>query len=150
MIRIVTLFKVTYIWYKFCRFLGLTGNWFEVFLKPYFLEAYRPIHKNDTFIVRGGMRAVEFKVVETDPTPFCIVAPDTVIHCEGEPIKREEEEDALSSIGYDDIGGVRKQLVSLINFPFYWEGHNYKTNLMYLLILPIYDIPFSIGSSFIR
>jgi len=92
---------------------GLTGNWFEVFLKPYFLEAYRPIHKNDTFIVRGGMRAVEFKVVETDPTPFCIVAPDTVIHCEGEPIKREEEEDALSSIGYDDIGGVRKQLAQV-------------------------------------
>ena len=79
------------------------------------------------------MRAVEFKVVETDPSPFCIVAPDTVIHCEGEPIKREEEEDALSSIGYDDIGGVRKQLVSLINFPFYWEGH--KTTQMYLLIL---------------
>ena len=98
--------------YDFYHFSGLTGNWFEVFLKPYFLEAYRPIHKNDTFIVRGGMRAVEFKVVETDPTPFCIVAPDTVIHCEGEPIKREEEEDALSSIGYDDIGGVRKQLVS--------------------------------------
>ena len=58
------------------------------------------------------MRAVEFKVVDTDPTPFCIVAPDTVIHCEGEPIKREDEEDALNSIGYDDIGGVRKQLVS--------------------------------------
>jgi len=35
------------------------------------------------------MRAVEFKVVETDPGPFCIVAPDTVIHCEGDPIKRE-------------------------------------------------------------
>lgn len=32
-----------------------------------------------------GMRAVEFKVIETDPSPFCIVAPDTVIHCEGEP-----------------------------------------------------------------
>ena len=98
--------------YSFRVCLGLTGNWFEVFLKPYFLEAYRPIHKNDTFIVRGGMRAVEFKVVDTDPTPFCIVAPDTVIHCEGEPIKREDEEDALNSIGYDDIGGVRKQLVS--------------------------------------
>ena len=35
------------------------------------------------------MRAVEFKVIETDPTPYCIVAPDTVIHCEGEPVKRE-------------------------------------------------------------
>ena len=54
---------------------GLTGNWFEVYLKPYFLEAYRPTHKGDTFIVRGGMRAVEFKVVETDPAPYCIVAP---------------------------------------------------------------------------
>merc|ERR1711953_1419027 len=89
---------------------GLTGNWFEVYLKPYFLEAYRPIHKGDTFMVRGGMRAVEFKVIETDPQPFCIVAPDTVIHCEGEPVKREEEEDALNSIGYDDVGGCRKQL----------------------------------------
>lgn len=41
------------------------------------------------FLVRGGMRAVEFKVIETDPSPYCIVAPDTVIHCEGEPVKRE-------------------------------------------------------------
>ena len=46
---------------------GLTGNWFEVFLKPYFLEAYRPIHNGDTFIVRGGMRAVEFSVVGSIP-----------------------------------------------------------------------------------
>merc|ERR1712212_125845 len=92
---------------------GLTGNWFDVYLKPYFLEAYRPIHKGDTFIVRGGMRAVEFKVVETDPAPYCIVAPDTVIHCEGEPVKREDEEDALNAIGYDDIGGCRKQLAAL-------------------------------------
>jgi transitional endoplasmic reticulum ATPase len=29
------------------------------------------------------MRAVEFKIVETDPAEYCIVAPDTVIHCEG-------------------------------------------------------------------
>merc|ERR1712123_214227 len=92
---------------------GLTGNWFEVYLKPYFLEAYRPVHKDDTFIVRGGMRAVEFKIVEADPSPYCIVAPDTVIHCEGEPVKREDEEDALNAIGYDDIGGCRKQLAQI-------------------------------------
>lgn len=67
----------------------LYRNLFEVFLKPYFLEAYRPIRKGDIFLVRGGMRAVEFKVIETDPSPYCIVAPDTVIHCEGEPVKRE-------------------------------------------------------------
>jgi len=91
---------------------GLTGNLFELYLKPYFLEAYRPVRKGDTFLVRGGMRAVEFKVVETDPAEYCIVAPETVIHCEGEPIKREEE-DRLDDVGYDDIGGVRKQLAQI-------------------------------------
>uniref|UniRef100_A0AAQ6I959 Transitional endoplasmic reticulum ATPase n=1 Tax=Anabas testudineus TaxID=64144 RepID=A0AAQ6I959_ANATE len=92
---------------------GLTGNLFEVFLKPYFLEAYRPVHKGDIFLVRGSMRAVEFKVVETDPSPHCIVAPDTVMYCEGEPIKREDEEESLNDIGYDDIGGCRKQLAQI-------------------------------------
>ncbi|XP_065906022.1 transitional endoplasmic reticulum ATPase-like [Dysidea avara] len=92
---------------------GLTGNLFDVFLKPYFLEAYRPVHKGDIFLVRGGMRAVEFKVVETDPSPHCIVAPDTVIHCDGEPIKRQDEEDTLNEVGYDDVGGCRKQLAQI-------------------------------------
>jgi transitional endoplasmic reticulum ATPase len=77
---------------------GLSGNIFDVYLKPYFLEgisrfsfgcpytdlvvraAYRPVRKGDTFLVRGGMRTVEFKVIETDPAEFCIVAQDTVIH----------------------------------------------------------------------
>lgn len=92
---------------------GITGNIFEVFLKPYFLEAYRPVTKGDVFLVRGGMRAVEFKVVETDPSPFCIVSPETVIHCDGEPIKREDEDESLAEVGYDDIGGVRKQLAQI-------------------------------------
>jgi len=92
---------------------GLTGNLFEVFLKPYFLEAYRPVKKGDIFVARGGMRAVEFKVVETDPAPYCIVAPDTVIHSEGEPVKREEEEEQMNEVGYDDIGGCRRQLAQI-------------------------------------
>merc|ERR1719201_2692658 len=58
------------------------------------------------------MHPVEFKVVETDPSPYCIVAPDTVIHCEGEPVKREDEE-RLDDVGYDDIGGCRKQMAQI-------------------------------------
>eukprot|EP00055_Hartaetosiga_balthica_P018573 m.134800 g.134800 ORF g.134800 m.134800 type:complete len:809 (+) comp9735_c0_seq1:125-2551(+) len=92
---------------------GITGNLFDTFLKPYFLESYRPLRKGDTFITRGGMRAVEFKVIDTDPSPFCVVAPETVIHCEGEPIKREDEEASLNEIGYDDIGGATKQLAQI-------------------------------------
>lgn len=92
---------------------GITGSLFDNYLKPYFQEAYRPVHKGDLFVVRGGLRAIEFKVVETDPSPFCIVASDTVIHCEGAPIKREEEEESVSAVGYDDIGGCRKQLAQI-------------------------------------
>lgn len=58
------------------------------------------------------MRSVEFKVVETDPSPYCIVAPDTEIYCEGEPIRREDEE-RLDEVGYDDVGGVRKQMAQI-------------------------------------
>nr|XP_026695503.1 transitional endoplasmic reticulum ATPase [Ciona intestinalis] len=59
------------------------------------------------------MRAVEFKVVETDPSPFCVVSTDTTIHYEGEAIKREDEEESLNEVGYDDIGGCRKQLAQI-------------------------------------
>lgn len=92
--------------------LGADSDLFNVYLRPYFLEAYRPVRKGDTFVVRAAMRAVEFKVVETDPDEYCIVAPDTVIHCEGEPLIREDEE-RLDDIGYDDIGGCRKQLAQI-------------------------------------
>ncbi|GAU23482.1 hypothetical protein TSUD_81640 [Trifolium subterraneum] len=71
---------------------GITGDLFDAFLKPYFLEAYRPVRKGDLFLVRGGMRSVEFKVVETDPGEYCVVAPDTEVFCEGEPVKREDED----------------------------------------------------------
>lgn len=59
------------------------------------------------------MRQVEFKVVEVDPPEFGIVAQDTVIHCEGEPIQREDEEGNLNEVGYDDIGGCRKQMAQI-------------------------------------
>ncbi|XP_073284344.1 cell division cycle protein 48 homolog [Primulina huaijiensis] len=91
---------------------GLAGNLFDVYLKPYFMDAYRPVRKGDLFQVRGGMRSVEFKVVEVDPGEYCVVAPDTAIFCEGEPIKREDEE-RLNEVGYDDVGGVRKQMAQI-------------------------------------
>lgn len=91
---------------------GLTGNLYEAFLKPYFLESYRPVRKGDIFICRN-MRAVEFKVVDTEPSPYCVVVPDTIIRCDGEPVKREDEESSLNEVGYDDIGGARKQMAQI-------------------------------------
>ncbi|CAF1296061.1 unnamed protein product [Rotaria sordida] len=93
---------------------GITGNLLEVYLKPYFFDnPYRPVHKGDIFIVRAAMHAVEFKVIETKPSPYCIVVPRTAIHCGDNPIKREEEEISLNRIGYYDIGGVTEQLAQI-------------------------------------
>ncbi|KAJ0854874.1 Cell division cycle protein 48 [Helianthus annuus] len=102
---------------------GVTGDLFDTFLKPYFLEAYRPVRKGDHFLVRGGMRSIEFKVIETDPGEYCVVAPDTEIFCEGEPIKimsklagesesnlrkafEEAEKNAPSIIFIDEIDSI--------------------------------------------
>ena len=94
---------------------GMTGNLFEFYLKPYFGQAYRPVRKGDLFLVRGGMRSVEFKVMEIDDSAageYCIVAPETEIFCDGEPVKREDEE-RLDDVSYDDVGGMRKQMTQI-------------------------------------
>lgn len=41
---------------------GISGDIFEVYVKPYFKDKYRPLKSGDMFISRGGMRSVEFKV----------------------------------------------------------------------------------------
>lgn len=58
------------------------------------------------------MRGIEFKVIETDPGEYCVIAPDTEIFSEGEPIKREDEE-RFSEVDYDDVGGIRKQMAQI-------------------------------------
>ncbi len=80
-------------------------NIFEKYLRPYFVDQYRPIRKGDVFRVSS----VDFKVVELHPEPYGVVAPETDIHCEGKPLPREKEDD----IGYDDIGGYSKQLTQI-------------------------------------
>ncbi|KAK5986989.1 Transitional endoplasmic reticulum ATPase protein, partial [Trichostrongylus colubriformis] len=124
---------------------GLTGNLFEVFLKPYFVEAYRPLHKGDIFTVQAAMRTVEFKVVETDPSPSCIVAPDTVIHYEGEAIKREEEEENMNDVGYDDIGGVSLDLSIILLIDL--EDDTIDAEVLNSLAVSMENFRFAMGKS---
>ncbi|PPD77856.1 hypothetical protein GOBAR_DD25221 [Gossypium barbadense] len=58
------------------------------------------------------MKMVEFMVIKTDPTEYYVVAADTEIFCEGEPIRREDE-DRLDEVGYDYVGGIRKQMAQI-------------------------------------
>ena len=97
---------------------GLTGDLFDVYVKPYFLDKYRPLRLGDTFLARGGMRAVEFKVTaiegaEDSDEEYCIVGPDTEIFCDAADALDRSEDERLDEIGYDDLGGVSKQLASI-------------------------------------
>jgi len=88
---------------------GIKGDLTQTYLIPYFKDAYRPVKKGDLFTVRGNFKPVEFKIVATETQDSGIVAPSTMLYTEGEPIDREEEEKA-DDVGYDDIGGCRKQM----------------------------------------
>ena len=104
---------------------GLSGSLFEMFLSPYFIDAYRPIGENDTFTINGtNGREVEFYVVELDPRKCGVVTHNTVIYC-NDPIDRSklENEDRgteLANIDFEDIGGCQdiiKQVQKWIVWP---------------------------------
>lgn len=88
---------------------GISGNIYDVFVKPYFMDAYRPVKRGDRFISRRAMKMVEFKIVEVEPGPYAIVGPDTLVDCKGDAIKRRDES-SLADVGYDDVGGVGRQV----------------------------------------
>ena len=88
---------------------GLTGNITQTYLVPYLKDANRPLHVGDTFVIRGNFRPVEFKVVSAEPKDFGIFAANTLLYTEGDPINREDEE-KINDIGYEDVGGCRKQM----------------------------------------
>lgn len=94
----------------------MTGDLYDVFLKGYFANL-PPLRRGDTFIAQGGMRAVEFKVTDIEgddggDMEYCIVGEHTEVHCDGEPLGREDD-DRLNDIGYDDIGGCTRQLAQI-------------------------------------
>ncbi|MCO5601285.1 hypothetical protein L7F22_055404 [Adiantum nelumboides] len=65
---------------------GVTGNLFDAYLKRRSLRQIQP-----SIALLPGHRE---------------------IFCEGEPVRREDEE-RLDEVGYDDVGGVRKQMAQI-------------------------------------
>lgn len=98
---------------------GISGDIFDVYVKPYFKDKFRPLKVGDMFISRGGMRTVEFKVLDMafeedgDSTEYCIVGPDTEIVFDAKDSLSREEDDRIGEIGYDDIGGCNRQLAQI-------------------------------------
>ena len=76
--------------YFSCMITHVLSDLVKDYLKPYFNEAYRPLYKGDVFTLEtSACGTIELKVTETDPAPYCVVAPETVITCSWEPLERE-------------------------------------------------------------
>ena len=64
--------------------IDVVDNYFETYLRPYFCNQFRPVMEGDVFMVRDGHETMHFEVLQTDPSPCCIVAEMTVVHSGGE------------------------------------------------------------------
>ncbi len=96
---------------------GISGELFETFLQPYFSDQFKPLKKGDQFVCKGAMREVHFRVISIDvdgqeDVEYCFVNEDTEIFCEGEPLDTTEE-DTGYDVGYDDVGGSKRQLAQI-------------------------------------
>lgn len=52
------------------------------------------------------------QVVDTDPSPTCIIDCKTIL-ITGRQVVRSADEKRMIQFGYDDLGGVRKQLAQI-------------------------------------
>lgn len=83
------------------------------FFSPQDDAGYRPIHEGDKLRVRHGAQVVEFLVVATQPERRCLVTGTTEVEVLDEPLDRAEVQAEEDEGGYDDIGGVDKQLAKI-------------------------------------
>lgn len=91
---------------------------FEQYLKPYFENKFRTLHRGDSFHIDGPSGVLEFQCVEIDTVEkdsddSCIVVDDTMLECDGEAIERDDDYDDLANAGYDTIGGASKHLAAV-------------------------------------
>ena len=58
---------------------------------------------------------IDFKVMQVDDeeTEYGVVAPETVVYTEGAPLDRSEDPARSEEIGYDDVGGLSRQIGAL-------------------------------------
>jgi len=112
----------------------------DTYLKPFFARGSVPLHKGDTFIAKAlstkssTPHSIEFRVEEVevregegegvkdnktessnsaDDAEFCVVDAETTIDCEIDVDVSRLLDPRLNELGYDDIGGCRKQLAAI-------------------------------------
>lgn len=97
---------------------SITGNLFDAFLKGFFENDGIPLSLGNIYGIASGGRKVEFKIMkiileDDSEGEHGIVVGDTEVYSE-ETVSREDVDKEFGMIGYDDIGGCRKQLAQIM------------------------------------
>ena len=94
---------------------GFDGDAFEASLKPFLKGNERTFSLGDTIFTKAegdDERTIRWKVLEMEPTHMeahALVTSATQLYPDGDPLTEEDlEEDEV--IGYEDIGGLHKQI----------------------------------------
>lgn len=95
----------------------IKGDLFQAFVEPFLEDKSMPLSINNRYRISSGIGSVEYKVVSmtnkegSDIKHGFIVDGTKVVS--DETITREEAEQEFNMIGYDDVGGCRKQLAQI-------------------------------------
>lgn len=95
----------------------IKGDLFQAFVEPFLADKSMPLSVGNRYKISSGIGSVEYKVVAltnkegADIKHGFIVDGTKVIS--DDTISREEAEQEFNMIGYDDVGGCRKQLAQI-------------------------------------
>ena len=95
----------------------IEGDLFKAFVEPFLEDKSMPLTVGNRYRIKSGLGSVEYKVVsltnkEGQDIKHGFIVDGTNVIPDG-TITREEVEQEFNMIGYDDVGGCRKQLAQI-------------------------------------
>lgn len=99
----------------------ISGDIFTAYVEPFFCRSRIYLSTGNIYKIKsGGMTAMEFKVVkmnagvdgDTRDVTHAVVMKNTSVIADGR-VSRSDMEKESSMIGYDDIGGARRQMAQI-------------------------------------
>lgn len=97
---------------------NIVGNVFEAYVQPFFNRHKLYLSVGNIYRIKSGaMSTIDFKVVsmvDKDGVEIehGIAVDDTNVEC-GQTVQRSEVDKEINLIGYDDIGGCRRQMAQI-------------------------------------
>nr|AJA32494.1 ATPase [Nosema pernyi] len=96
---------------------NIKGDLFPAFVEPFLTDKTMPLSLGNRYRISSGIGSVEYKVVGMTNKEGADIRHGYIVNetkvVSDETISREAAEEEFNMVGYDDIGGCRKQLAQI-------------------------------------